>query len=168
MPWGPFWVRPEVNCPADRSIQELFIVSNLRFDALEAIRKRYATSRAVYWDCRAPDDLALRRVAELARRVIAEDHVAEAVSGVLDQQVTSLGRHDPDIARRLEKNAVSAVPEDSPPYPVNQGPILFCPINDTHVKTFAPICQLVGDYRFLLYGDDRRWSRWESSINAAA
>ena len=146
--------KTEANCPANRSIQELFMVSDLQFDTLEAVRKKYPASRTIYWDSREPDELALRRAAELARHVIAEDEIAQTVSDVLDQQVTLLSRYDADIARRFGEIAVSAVPGDSPPYPVNGGPILFCPINDTHVKTFAPICQLVGDCRFLLYGDD--------------
>ncbi len=142
--------------PAHRSIQELFVVSSLHFETLEAIRRKYPSSRALYWDSRTPDELALRRAAELARHIVAEDEVAGKVSDVLGGPATPLGRYDPAIAARFSQSKISAVPGDSPPYPVNGGPVLFCPINDTHVKTFAPISRLLGDTRFFLYGDDPR------------
>jgi hypothetical protein len=144
---------PPKDHASERSISRLFFVANLQIDALRAVRKKYPSSRSVYWDSRQLDQVAMRRVAELSQHLVAEEEIADEVSRVLDRPITAIPRFDPSLARRWRQNKLPVDPGTSPPYPVNGGPVLFCPINDTHVKTFAPIRRLVGDSRFLLYGD---------------
>lgn len=141
------------NVATQKPIQELFIVCNLKYGILEKIRKKYPASRTVYWDNRELDKLALQRAADLALHVIAEDNIVQIVSEALEREITYLGELDPSIANQLKTIGMPLAHDELPPYKVNGGSVLFCPINDTHVKTFLPISKLLGDSKYLLYGD---------------
>lgn len=134
------------------SFDKLFLVSTLDLEVFELIRKKYTDSRIVFWDSRETNEKGLRHTAYLARHTIAEDSIAEMAYTVIGRDVVPLSRCDPSIAACLKTSPLAANGEEAPPYQAGKRPVLFCPFNDTHVHTLAPISRLFAESRFLLSG----------------
>jgi len=149
-------------------IEQLFIVTKIDLNLLRMIRRDYPHSRVAFWDGREPDQVVLRHAAQLAARVIAEKELAQQVSAVIGE-VTPLDRYDGRLARRLDRATRAAngrIPVASADYvfQVDNGPVLFCPSNDTHVKMFEPISNCLSHSNFLRF-DDRPAERAEHMLN---
>jgi len=136
-----------------QTIQELFFVSRIDLPASRFLREKYPASRMVFWDPFKPDDVALLSAARLARHIIAADELAPVAAQTLGRPVTRLSRFDPEFARRLAKQPSMYAPQVSDLTAPDSGRVMFCPFNNTHVRTLAPISHHVQSKLFALYGD---------------
>jgi len=146
---------PLVPHPARRTIQEMVFVSNLNQAAFARMHEKHPDSRVVYWDSGELDETAMRHASLQARHLVAEDSVAAAVSSAVRRPVTPLSRFDAAAYRRLVRAVAAEERGREPPFETNGRPVLFCPFNDTHVRTFAPISGFLREARFLLAGAPR-------------
>ncbi len=153
----------------DVMIQQLFIVTDIALNLLAVIQKRYPYSRVAFWDTLEPDLIALKRATQLATCVVAENEITEQVSEVVGRKVIPLSQYDGRLARWFDKAAgalkgKTLLESVDDVFQVDNGPILFCPSNDTHVKMFEPISNFLSHSNFLLF-DDRPTERAEQVLN---
>ena len=137
---------------------ELFILTDLRIKFLNRIRALRPNSKVVFWDPFVPYLKSLRHAIELAANVVAENEIADHVSARYDVSAVKLSEYDPDLARKVrpkmsqsKSSANSRTLNNDELFEVANGPVLFCPSNDTHTKLFEPIAKHLSDARFLLF-----------------
>ena len=145
----------------DHSTAPVVIVSTLAGPGLRALRRARPDARLVFVDPNHPEATHLRALSQLGAPVFADD----AAMGVLDRiggvTVVPLALLERAAGSLTGPGAISALP----PRPLRNGPIVFCPSNDTHVKMFAPIARLLPNARFLL-ADRRAEERAQDTLEA--
>jgi hypothetical protein len=136
----------------------LFVVKNININFLNQIKALYPNSRAVFWDPFVPYLKSLRHAIELATNIVAEDEIADHVSARYDVSVIKLSEYDLSLAKKVrskiprsKSNINGQALNNDELLEVANGPVLFCPSNDTHTKLFEPIAKLLSDARFLLF-----------------
>ena len=139
-------------------VNELFIVNSLNISFLNHIRTRYPNSRAVFWDSFVPYHKSLKHTIELATNVVAEDEIVDHVSSRYDVSAVKLSQYSPALARKArskisqsKSNVNGRSLNNNELFEVTNGPVLFCPSNDTHTKLFEPIAKHLSEARFLLF-----------------
>ena len=139
---------------------ELFIVSDIRINFLNRICALYPNSRAVFWDSFVPYLKSLKHSIELATNVVAEDEIVDHVSARYDVSVVKLSEYDLSLAKKVrskipqsKSNINGRALNNNELFEVDNGPVVFCPANDTHVKMFEPIAKLLSDAQLLLFDE---------------
>lgn len=140
-------------------VNELFIVNNININFLNRIGAIYPNSRAVFLDSFVPCLKSLKHAIELAENnVVAEDEIVERVCSQYDFSAVKLSQYDTALARKArskisqsKSNARNRTLKNNELFEVTNGPVLFCPSNDTHTKLFEPIAKHLSEARFLLF-----------------
>lgn len=127
----------------------LFLVGAVDVPTLDRVRKQYPESRVVFLDLAQTTPLALRLAAETAQTIVVQDCLAERASDVLQEPVRRLSEVNVELAARLDRLPAQRPAPDGEIPPVINGPVLFCPSNDTHVKLFSPIAPYLSQSAFL-------------------
>ena len=145
-------IGPTNPAKASSFFDRLFLVSTLDLQAFELIRRKYTDSKVVFWDSRETNERSLMETAAMARRTIVEDTIAETACAIIGHDAALLSEWDPSIAACLATSTEDNDNEIAPPYVTGDKPVLFCPLNETHVQTLAPISRLFAESRFLSSG----------------
>ncbi|MDB4433326.1 hypothetical protein N9166_01165 [bacterium] len=136
-------------------ISELFVLQDPNLRWLSELHEHYPHSRSIYWHPGIDGRRSLERAMSMAERVIVQDHLVAPLAQESKIGVTGLSEFDPALARRVGTGlADDALRADSNGvFPVPNGPVLFCPSNDTHTKLFEPIARRLSSAAFLLHDE---------------
>ena len=132
----------------------LFILSSVNKSLLKDLISADYEARVVFWAKDGIDLVALEQVVSWADEVVVEDDIASEVGDHLGVRpgLLSKSRLVPMAVARFKSLAIAGPHHGR----VNHGdaafldgPILFCPSNDTHVRMFEPICRHLDRFCFV-------------------
>ena len=103
------------------------------------------TGKLFLWDSAHADAGFYRILARLGKKIVVQSGLRDEFMERTGLPAVALRDRDKDLHALVEDAARKATPPDPKP-----GPILFCPLNDTHSHMFHPILQHLDSWKVLL------------------
>jgi len=128
-------------------ISHLVILGTLNTSVLSKVKLRFPSSKIIYWT-KDYNNTSIKILSNISHDIIVDDALVDPFQQITGKPVTPLTKVIPISAFELNVYRISDT-DQKDVLSVNNGPILFIPLNDTHVKHFELISKHLDNVAFL-------------------